>query len=111
MDDLPRYTHRTLNTAPSDYEQKLSKALFGILSQSIHDLPGIVKGLNGADVRPPSADQWTEQNFAAEMDRLGAYPNSIGAPLGEHPVGVVPVGTSTRERPTRQDHGGPSDGS
>lgn len=110
MDERPRYVHRTLNTSPSRYEATLSRTLFGILSRSIHDLAGIVNALNDSDVRPPEAAEWTKDNFVAEMARLGAYPNSVGAPLGEHPVGVVPPGTSSRERPKREDHGERSDG-
>ncbi len=106
MDDLPREVHRTLNTDPGEYEQALSKTLFGILSKSIHDLPGIVSALNESEVRPPESDAWTEEIFAAEMERLGAYPNSVGAPLGEHPAGVVPPGTSITDRPGPGSHGG-----
>ena len=105
MEERPRYVHRTLNTDPGDYEKALSRTLFGILSKSIHDLPGIVRALDESDLRPPEGDRWTEEIFAAEMERLGAYPNSSGAPLGEHPAGIVPPGTSTRERPPKGEHG------
>ena len=105
MEERPRYVHRTLNTEPGDYEKALSRTLFGILSKSIHDLPGIVLALNESDLRPPDAERWTEEIFAAEMERLGDYPNSSGAPLGEHGEGVVPPGTSTRERPPKGEHG------
>ena len=105
MAELPRFTHRTVNLAQSDYVQDLSATLFRILSQSIHDLPGIVNELNRSDIRPPDASEWTDKSFIGEMKRLGAYPNSIGAPLGEHPKGIVPAGTSSQERPSLQDHG------
>ena len=105
MEERPRYVHRTLNIGPSDYEKALSRTLFGILSKSIHDLPGIVQALNESDLGPPDDERWTEANFTAEMERLGAYPNSSGAPLGGHPAGIVPPGTSTRERPPKGEHG------
>jgi|SRR5690348_16314933 hypothetical protein len=106
MTAYPRYIHRTLNVSPSAYEKALSGALFGILSRKIHDLAGIVAALNQSGVSPSSGQTWTEEGFSAEMERLGAYPNSVGAPLGNHPQGIVPVGTSTSERPTKPPQGG-----
>jgi hypothetical protein len=98
--DPARFTHRTVNLSPSAYEQQLAATLFGILSSGIHDLGGIVDALNVAAVLPPDGQAWTDASFSAEMERLGSYPNSIGAPLGTHPVGVVPQGTSNPERLT-----------
>ena len=81
-DDRPRYTHRTVKlTAPAD-EQKLAKTLFGVLSAGIHDLPGIVAALNASDVRLAEGALWSEENFTAEMERLGAYANSAGGAIG-----------------------------
>jgi hypothetical protein len=108
MTSYPRYIHRTLNVAASDYEKKLSGALFALLSRKIHDLAGIVAALNQSEVRPPSGQSWTEESFAAEVERLGAYPNCVGASLGDHLRGIVPAGTSTAERPVRQNQGGQS---
>ena len=101
MADLPRYTHRTVKMSPAAYEQQLSTTIFGILNQGIHDLTGIVDALNSSSVRPPDGQNWTEAGFSAEMERLGAYPNSVGAPIGAHRVGVIPPGTSARDRLTR----------
>ena len=106
MADRPRFIHRTLNVSASDHEKALSRALLGILSRSIHGLPGIVAALNETEVNPQSGGRWTEEIFVAEMERLGVYPNSIGAPLGNHPLGIVPAGASTAERPKRATHGG-----
>ena len=106
MTAYPRYIHRTLNVSPSEHEKKLSGALLEILSRKTHDLAGIVAALNQSGVRPSSGQTWTEESFAAEMERLGAYPNSVGAPVGNHPQGIVPSGTSTSERPTKQSQGG-----
>jgi len=103
MTAYPRYIHRTLNVSASEYEKKLSGALFEILSRKTHDLAGIVAALNGSEIRSPSGQNWTEASFSAEMERLGAYPNSVGASMGDHPVGIVPVGTSTAERPKKQN--------
>jgi hypothetical protein len=103
--DRPRFTHRTVKLSPPPDEAALAKALFGILSKGIHDLAGIVAALNAGGVRAPDgAAAWTEASFGAEVARLGAYPNSIGAPLGAHPSNVVPQGTSSSERMV--GHGG-----
>ncbi|HXS39306.1 MAG TPA: recombinase-like helix-turn-helix domain-containing protein [Stellaceae bacterium] len=106
MTSYPRFIHRTLNVSPSDYEKQLSGALLGILSRNIHDLPDIVAALNQSAVRPASGEAWTEAGFTAELQRLGSYPNSAGAPVGSHPAGTVPPGTSTPERPQKQTTGG-----
>ena len=106
MTSYPRFIHRTLNVSPSDYERQLSGALLGILSRKIHDLPGIVAALNQSEVRSASGEAWTEAGFAAELERLGSYPNSVGASMGSHPAGIVPAGTSTPERPVKQNAGG-----
>ncbi|HKT20511.1 MAG TPA: recombinase-like helix-turn-helix domain-containing protein [Stellaceae bacterium] len=105
MTSYPRFIHRTLNVAPSDYEKKLSGALLQILSRKIHDLPGIVAALNQSDAKAAGGQAWTEESFAVEMERLGAYPNCVGAPLGSHRAGIVPAGTSTPERPMKQSGG------
>jgi hypothetical protein len=110
MTAYPRYIHRTLKVSPSEYERALSGALFGILSRKIHDLAGIVAALNQAGVSPSSGQTWTEESFSAEMERLGAYPNSVGATVGRHPQGIVPAGTSTAERPMKQSQGGQAGG-
>ena len=101
-----RYIHRTLNVSASDYEQRLSRTLIGILGRGIHDLPGIVAALSKTEVGPQSGGAWTEETFVAEMERLGAYPNSVGAPLGAHALGVIPPGASTDERPKLPSQGG-----
>src|SRR5206468_4028601 len=95
-----------LNVSASDYEQRLSRTLIGILGRGIHDLPGIVAALNKTDAGPQSEGAWTEQTFVAEMERLGVYPNSTGAPLGAHALGVIPPGASTDERPQLPNQGG-----
>jgi hypothetical protein len=109
MIDYPRYIHRTLNVSASEYEKKLAGVLFQILSRTTHDLAGIVAALNQSGVTASGGQAWTEESFSAEMERLGAYPNCVGAPVGSHPSGVVPVGASTPERPGRQTAGGQAD--
>ena len=100
------FIHRTLRLSASEYERSLAAALLGILGRSIHESAGIVAALNASGCRPPSGEAWTEATFTAEMERLGAYPNSSGAPLGEHPPGIVPPGAATAERPKRPPRGG-----
>lgn len=109
MTTYPRYIHRTLKVSASEYEKNLSGALFEILSRKTHDLAGIVAALNQSGVKPAGGGAWTEESFSAELERLGFYPNSVGASVGDHPAGVVPVGASTSERPKKQSQGGQAD--
>jgi hypothetical protein len=104
MTEQRRFTHRSSVLAPPAEEAAFAKALFGVLNKGIHDLTGIVAALNATAVRAPGGAAWTEANFTAEIERLGAYPNSVGAPIGAHPPDVVPQGTSSSERMT--GHGG-----
>lgn len=106
MTDRPRYIHRTLKAAPSDYERALAAALLPILARKVHDLPGIVAALNASEVKHPDGTAWSEENFAAAMTLLGAYPNSVGGPLGTHPVGIAPPGNPSAERPQRANQRG-----
>ena len=109
MDARPRFTHRTVQLSPPGDEARLARALFGVLARGIHDLPGIVAALNATDVRPSGGAAWTEASFAAEMERRGAYPNSVGAPVGGHEIGtVVPQGTSDPVRLAAPAVGGPN---
>ena len=89
-----RMIHRTLKPAPTPQESALAGTLIGILSRKIHDLPGIVAALNASPVRPATGEPWTEASFQSEIERLGAFPNSSGAPLGEHKAGIVPPGVA-----------------
>jgi hypothetical protein len=98
--DQERFIHRTLKADPTPEEQALSGALIRILSQSIHDLPGIVTALNATDVKPVGGAAWDEQTFRDTVARLGAYPNSVGGPLGSHTIGNVPPGNSSSARPS-----------
>jgi hypothetical protein len=104
MTDKPRFTHRTVLLSPPPEEAAFARALFGVLNKGIHDLPGIVAALNATPVRAPGGAAWTEASFTAEVQRLGAYPNSVGGAIGAHPPNVVPQGTSSSERMT--GHGG-----
>jgi hypothetical protein len=98
MAEPPRFTHRTVVLDPPPQERELARALFGVLNKGIHDLPGIVAALNETQVRPASGGAWTEAGFTAEMERLGAYPNSVGGTVGSHAAGVALPGTSSSER-------------
>ncbi len=70
------YLYRTKITDPTEYETALCKVLFAILGQSIHDLPGIVEGLNQSAVEPRDGGPWTEEIFTSEMARLGSGPEA-----------------------------------
>ena len=95
-----RFIHRTLAAEPTPEEAALSNAIVRILSQSIHDLSGIVKGLNESPLEAPGGGAWDEASFRAAIGRLGAFPNSVGGPLGSHASGVMPVGNPSAARPS-----------
>ena len=76
MNETARYVYRNQFESPGAYETALCGALFDILGRGMHDLPAIVDALNAKGVRPPQGEQWTEALFVAEMDRLGAGPET-----------------------------------
>lgn len=83
---MAEYTYRTFNMNPSEYDRELAEALFTIMGKSVHDLAGIVAGLNQAGPKPKGGGTWTSELFQAELQRLGTWANSIGAPVGAHGV-------------------------
>jgi hypothetical protein len=83
---MSEYTYRTFNLHPCDYERELADALFEIMGKSVHDLGSIVAELNRAGSKPKGGVVWTVEGFKAEMQRLGTWSHSIGAPVGAHGV-------------------------
>lgn len=63
--------HQTHPQAFSPYETKLSGAIMEVFGRGVHDLPGLMDGLNGLGLNAPDGSPWTEDNFRAEMRRLG----------------------------------------
>ena len=63
--------HQTHPGPISPYEAKLSGAIMEVFGRGVHDLPGLVAGLNGMGLNAPDGGPWTEDNFRAEMRRLG----------------------------------------
>lgn len=57
---------------PSEYETTLCNTLSGIFAGGATDIGDVVKALNDTGIKPAVASQWTEENFAAEMRKLGA---------------------------------------
>lgn len=57
---------------PTPYETKLAGAIEEIFGAGAHDLSALLAGLNGNGLTAPDGQPWTEENFAAEMRRLGA---------------------------------------
>lgn len=64
--------HQSAPWPPSPEDQALGDALEAILKEGVHDLDGIVAGLNGSGVAPPGGGAWTAEAFQAEMRRRGA---------------------------------------
>ena len=63
--------HQTHPAPLTPYEVKLSGAIMEIFGTGTHDLPGLIAGLNGLGLHAPGGTAWTEDNFRAEMRRLG----------------------------------------
>jgi hypothetical protein len=63
--------HQTHPHPISPYEAKLSGAIMEVFGRGVHDLPGLVDGLNGMGLNAPDGGTWTEDNFRSEMRRLG----------------------------------------
>ena len=78
--DHPRLPHNGLymeqwqarTQEPTPYEQQVGDALEEAFGQGVHELPEIVAALNAKGLRTPGGAAWTEENFAAAMDELGA---------------------------------------
>lgn len=83
---MSEFTYRTFNLNPTGHERELADALFAIMGKSVHDLAGIVAGLNQSGPKPGDGGTWTIEIFQAEMQRLGTWTNCIGAPVGTHDV-------------------------
>lgn len=64
--------HQTHPEPFSPYELKLSGAIMEVFGTGVHDLPGLVAGLNDLGLHAPDGGPWTEDNLRAEMHRLGA---------------------------------------
>ena len=64
--------HQSRTADPSPYEIKLAKAIEAVFGSGVHDLDGLVKGLNGSGIHAPDGQEWTTDSFTAEMHRIGA---------------------------------------
>lgn len=57
---------------PTSYEDAFADELEAVYGRGIHDLAGVVAALNETGVRPASGADWSEENFRAELARLGS---------------------------------------
>jgi hypothetical protein len=64
--------HQTHPHPISPYEAKLSGAIMEVFGRGVHELPGLLDGLNAMGLSAPDGGQWNEENFRSEMRRLGA---------------------------------------
>lgn len=63
--------HQTHPEPITPYESKLSGAVMEVFGTGTHDLPGLVAGLSALGLHAPDGTPWNEENFRAEMRRLG----------------------------------------
>lgn len=64
---------QTRPALPTAEENALADALQAIFADEVYDLSGIVERLNRAAIKPPAGTaRWSEENFSAELMRLGA---------------------------------------
>lgn len=83
---MHEYVYRTINMDPPAYERELAQKLFEIMGKSVHDLPGIVAGLNAAASVTRDGQSWTVDSFKEQMRAMGNWTNCVGAPVGTHAV-------------------------
>ena len=70
-EEMVNIVHQTRAASPTDYENELGQALEEIFSDNVIELEKIISRLNEIGVQPHSGTVWTEENFRAEMKRLG----------------------------------------
>lgn len=63
--------HQTHPEPISPYETKLSGAIMEVFGRGVHELPGLIDGLNAMGLNAPDGGHWNEENFRSEMRRLG----------------------------------------
>ncbi|QNG17502.1 hypothetical protein G4H71_07090 [Rhodococcus triatomae] len=71
MSDQYLEAHQTHPLPMTPYESKLSGSIMEVFGRGVHDLPGLIDGLNELGLHAPDGGGWTEDNFRAEMRRLG----------------------------------------
>ncbi|MDY0748089.1 recombinase-like helix-turn-helix domain-containing protein [Paucibacter sp. R3-3] len=71
---LDRYLqpHQARRRAPTTYEDLLGDAIERAFAAGIHDLPGLVRALNGSGLASPSGKAWTEEIYRQEIAALAA---------------------------------------
>ena len=63
---------QTRDVPATPYEVKLAGLIQTVFAEGHYELPELVKGLNARGSSAPDGSAWTEDNFRAEMQRLGA---------------------------------------
>ena len=81
---MDRYTYRSFIESPPAYERELADALYDIMGRHVHDPAHVVEELNSSGPQTPDGAPWTVELFISEIERLGAYTNAVGGPVGSH---------------------------
>ena len=64
--------HQSRDREPTAYERKLAGVIEEVFATGVHDLNGLVDGLNERGLRGADGQRWAEESFLLEMSRLGA---------------------------------------
>lgn len=72
--EIPLYQEpvQTRDEPATQYEVKLAGLIQKVFAEGHYELPELVKGLNDYGTTAPDGSAWTEENFRAEMKKLGA---------------------------------------
>ncbi|WP_024794603.1 recombinase-like helix-turn-helix domain-containing protein [Tomitella biformata] len=63
---------QTRTAPPTPYEEKLAGAIEEVFGTGVHDLEGVVSGLNGMGMHSPAGEPWDADSFTTEIHRMGA---------------------------------------
>ena len=62
---------QTRPAPPTEFENRLADALIACFEAGITELDPLVRRLNDMGMRTPDGNDWTPENFAATLDRMG----------------------------------------
>ena len=82
--------HQSISTPQTAYEISFGDALEALLKQRIHDLPGLVTGLNAAGFAPPYPHQVTLERAAKAPPKPKAVKPAAPSRVRKTPISDAP---------------------